>query len=662
MRERAGEFWEAHRPQVRKWSGEEGGWGISLKSLVLLALWWGALPLVWGVCWLLNSWLFPGVGTWHQFWYLRWVELTASDAGVWGISPWFWTWIGVGLVVSGVVVAFFENGEMSHTEKGLAVLTVVLGVLTLFPIIPGFHDSDKDEAYFYLQSTTVYVKDMQNPPSSLRLMFDQKKGDANLTLPDGTRRGPVNGVLQIGPVRVMQGAAPVNTWLKRNSSYDGAKQSLNNKTGSSPGSDIFDDTITYVYGNAKDATGGNVADNDRWSAVLDGSKNVNPTIGVAEWRGGQNVAHVCRFDTSPNGSYRFTRAFHGGHMNSLTNVLALKYPDLVYQDEDIAGYCDSADRPVIVISVTRKVGWRAGTELMPAGILDLRGSPSGEPVITYKPVVGPGEYPVPVYPLSIARQQRETLNWIAGRGNLDGAGFGFEPSTFSSQAGNNGEYVLRNKLTGSIVAYTPLTALNSKSQRYINVDEIGVDSVHDGQLNPLSSYFQDDTDVAVDPQGLDSLAQLIIRRSPTQSNFISSGGKMLEYVPTGPNTFRGYGEDKNGVTVLYVDLVVGQSPKATVVSLDANTGREIGSELVELNATDLQTVVPGTNTPSPTGSTTAVCAGKDARTASTDELRACLRAKQVYEDELIRRLQEMQRATPAVTPSTSPSPTPAVTK
>jgi hypothetical protein len=66
---------------------------------------------------------------------------------------------------------------------------------------------------------------------------------------------------------------------------------------------------------------------------------------------------------------------------------------------------------------------------------------------------------------------------------------------------------------------------NSKSQEFINTSSIRVDSVHDGKLNPLTSYVMDDGDPAVvNPTTLNSEAQSVLRQSSIGAAFVGPRG------------------------------------------------------------------------------------------------------------------------------------------
>ncbi len=121
---------------------------------------------------------------------------------------------------------------------------------------------------------------------------------------------------------------------------------------------------------------------------------------------------------TPRSVLPVSRAFAGTGAVSLRNLLAERFPGVVYSDQDIWGYCDGPDprtaRPVVVISVARQAGWRQRTVLEPAGVLVLRGSPDGRPDVTYRADVAPGELPGAVYPASVVGRRSTRCSGSAG--------------------------------------------------------------------------------------------------------------------------------------------------------------------------------------------------------------------------------------------------------
>jgi hypothetical protein len=658
---------------------QSGSGGANTGLIFALVAWWGWMPVaswLWG---LMLKHAFGGIGTWYQSYHLFFVEdFFAANAGVLGLGWAGWLWFAFGaLGTMAIAWIFFEGNDSMAINHAVGGMAVVLLLVSGCGMIGAWVQHDRNKAYFYLQATTLNVEDMNNPPSSLQLLFAQKDAERKLSDNNMTQR--------IGEQTLVKQATPPDDlwqWEPRSSSFAGALNAFNNRTSTSIGVSPMQDTVTYVYGkDASSARDGSKAwvDSDeqfsRWSVVLDGSKRSRPMAGVAEWRGGQNQAKTCLFDTNEGGQNRFTRAFNGDKENSLRNVLADEYPELVYEDTDIAGYCtgqEGKEQPVVVVSVKKIVGYRNLTVTVPAGVLVLRGSPSGYPAIEYKPTVKPGEFPVPTYPISTVVDQRAATDWWAGRGNkdADGGGFGFEPSSAGTQSGNNSEYILRSKKDGRIYAVTPLKAKSSTTQLFINFTVTPVDAVTDGALNPLNSYVLSDKNKnVVSPKQLEDSAIRAVTNASFDprlqnyvgNNFLGAGnGQLEEATPLTPTKYRYFGVNRTGATVIYVDIDASQvNPTPPVIAgINGDTGKV--DQPVTLSNTGT-TPTTGGNPNAPSQPTVNVnCDGKDVRAATNQELQACLNQGQAtlkaYQDELLRRLTE------APQPAASAAPAPSATR
>src|SRR5207249_990605 len=121
--------------------------------------------------------------------------------------------------------------------------------------------------------------------------------------------------------------------------------------------DLMDASINYLPGTQPDS--------GVWTGILDGSGWQQPTEGVVTWNGRSNTATVCHFGQHGD---QFNRAFAGSRRNNLRNVLADRFPQLVYSDTDMWGQCVGG-APQIIIPVERQLGWANRSVLSPAGIL-----------------------------------------------------------------------------------------------------------------------------------------------------------------------------------------------------------------------------------------------------------------------------------------------------
>lgn len=199
------------------------------------------------------------------------------------------------------------------------------------------------------------------------------------------------------------------------------------------------------------------------ATVLDGSGE-QPAEGDAVWDGRTDTVGMCAF----RGPHAMGRAFGGSGANSLRNLLAERFPGLVYSDQDIWGYCDGPDlrtaEPVVVVSVTRQIAWADRTVEEPAGVLLVRGSADGRPELTHRRSVAPGELPGAPYAASVVRAQIAQVQWLGGRGAKDDRAFGYEHTSAAADADNPGEFLLRSRTDGRLYYLTPLVPRDSSSE------------------------------------------------------------------------------------------------------------------------------------------------------------------------------------------------------
>jgi hypothetical protein len=259
--------------------------------------------------------------------------------------------------------------------------------------------------------------------------------------------------------------------------------------------------------------------------------------------------------------------------------------------------------------------------------------------------------------MSLVKDQRDSIDWAAGRGNKNGASFGYEPSSYASQASNTSDYVLRSKIDGRIRALTPSKFNKTKSQAYVVYQVINVDELHAGKLNAMDAYVLEDNAEAVNPALLDTNARIYVGWVLKQNNLVehipvtfwSDGGSIQEFVPISTDVFRGYGVDKTGATRFYIDISAHNkiAPVMTVLNIAAS------APVVTIEVPKEVSSIGNGETLKP--KVTIDCNGKNATTATADELQACL---QIYNDELIRRLREEPTAPAPSTGPSSPVPTP----
>jgi hypothetical protein len=559
---------------------------MTLKGRVGVTLvWWAWMPLLAFLFWLVLHFLFGGIGTWDQWWRISVVQREWLPGGTLGHpTGLFWLWVAIGLIGTTVIFGgpLMEKADASPGGCLLGAVPVIAAVVVLFvPFLQAVWDNDKDEGRFYSSATTWHVTSVTNPPASTAyLLRGMHKGSG------GCGYRSASDVYTCIDVDRLPG---IRSWEGRTSSYASASQMMAHAASLAPKVDAWQDTITYLYG--QHGTGG------IWTAVLDGSGKATPTYGIASWDGASNSVKVaCRF--APGA---FDRAFHGQRGNSLTNLLAEKFPSLVWNGTDVWGYC-KGDRPVIVVPVERQIAYGSRSVITAAGVVVVTGDHGVH--ASYRPSVKSGELPGPVYPSGLVETQRQATEWAAGRKWHDRASFGYKPTVDDVQSGNTSEYLLRGP-DHHLYYVTPLTPNASSSQAFIAYAVSPADTAVNGRLNRLDIYVLPDGDPnTANLNTLTNKATDAVRGvDPT---FLNTGGKLEEFTPLGNDMWRVFGV-RRGLTEFYVDLSI-------VGRIDPRTVNVSG-------------------TPTRPGPTTAYC-GKQPSRMTDSELANCLGA---LGDELRRR-------------------------
>ncbi|MGX4734713.1 hypothetical protein [Kitasatospora griseola] len=568
-----------------------------------LAVWWLWMPLLAGLVWVVKHAVFGGFGQQDQSYRLWLRREFLPHGGLVDAAPLFWFWVAVGLcgTVWAVVYAVDETGVgFGRWRARVAVSVVVLALAgSLVRAGTGMWDDDKDAGRFYAAATILDVPagGAGAPRSVLPVTERSRPGDG--------ARCDLVGTSDV-PACVKTASMPDFDFEARTASYAAATKALTDSAGLSSGIHLMGHSLHYLPGTA----GGGA-----WTAVLDGSGE-QPMEGVAVWDGRSNSVASCAF----RGDHAFDRAFGGTGAVSLRNLLAERFPGLVYSEQDIWGYCDGPDprtaQPVVVISVARQTAWKQRTVLAPAGVLVLRGSPNGKPDVTYRAQVDPGELPGAVYPASVVRSQIHEVQWLGGRGAKDDQGFGFAHTSAATNATNPGEFLLRSKADGHLYYVTPLVPRESSSQLVVAFAVLQADRAGGG-LNDLHVYVRSDDAPAVN---LDVLASRMVSYMAQQTSIAISagqGGALQELVPFGRDMWRGF-VDFNGQTQDYIDLSGDATVTPNLVSLTGPITPPGGQP---------QPQPSGRPTDRPTGQPTGQPAsgcGGDPNQLTTTQLAACV--------------------------------------
>lgn len=510
-----------------------------LRSVLFLAAWF-LLPII--VVLTLSRLAFSGYAWAHT------LESYVREVLLYGAC--FWLWTTVGLIIALVVHFGLSN---TTRDDGVPYFAQVIPAAILVVVSVGAYgitvwENDKDYGRYYANATAYYVTNPSEVPDSLKSLAADA-GSSEVC--DLLGAHDVYGC-------VREGALNVEGWEPRVSSLQGATNAIRRKTDGVQRVGLRSETVMYL--NATDDAPA------VWSGVLNGSGKEQPLYGVAEWAG-IGDPKVCRFE----GEYSIKRAFDSQRGNNMDNLLKEQFPRLRSKLSDAWGYCDG-DEPVVVLPMTKRetIGSFFDGRVVDtaAGVVTIRGK-QGEPTLTYEPEVKAGTYRGPVYPDSLVGQQRESLQWTAGRKNKNRLDFGYDPSESGVQAGNGAEYLLRDVATGRNVYVTPLTLRSSSSEVFVAYSVTYADEVKSGELNELSVYVLDrDDDRLVNIDQLAAEANDWMSRNA--GTFRSNGGRMIEFTPINGDTWRVFGE--MGGQVVY--------------QLDISASNKIAPKLVSLSRTD----------------------------------------------------------------------------
>lgn len=227
----------------------------------------------------------------------------------------------------------------------------------------------------------------------------------------------------------------------------------------------------------------------------------------------------CEFDRS-----RAAMRLGGLLRHSLDRqIIAAAGYGTTFDPGDSYAYCDG-DRPVVVVPLTRYTGL-VGPHRVPAGVALYDGH-TGQVTVDRDPTDVPG----PVYPLSLAEQQRQSLHTADGwwRYMVGQAGYALpaSPSPDGGE-GNVSEYNLA-LADGSGAEYVSSLVPLQDGTRVVAVAAVPSTHVTAGELNPLTVTVltpgqQRDADVTV--------AQQV--RNTYQSLGWASGLEVFEVAPVG---------------------------------------------------------------------------------------------------------------------------------
>jgi uncharacterized small protein (DUF1192 family) len=306
---------------------------------------------------------------------------------------------------------------------------------------------------------------------------------------------------------------------QRPASLVGAQKVMAERATGDSRADVLD--ATYAYLPAEDGTG-------RWTTIRDGSGRRIHIDSIVEWNGEAEKIHQCRFEGENELNYALT----GEYSNSLADQVRREIPNVYWALSDTYGYCAKGNVPTIVLPVKLDQWFNGRSVEVPAGVVVVRGSQSGEPQIEYKRSVKIGELEGPVYPISIAAQQREMINWGAGR-KWQANGFGFDPVNLGANKGNSSEYVLRSALDERVYYATPLTPRESRAETIMALSLVESGSVTYGEFNTLRvQVHHEEDEKLMTEQDLERRARDVLAR--IDPSFLNKGqeGELQEFIPS----------------------------------------------------------------------------------------------------------------------------------
>lgn len=487
--------------------------------------------------------------------FIRWDIWRAGFAPHGIFMPWMAGTLGflAMAAIAGLVLYFFGEGERIRLVAGILCAVLVLGAGV------AFYKNIHERQASYSATTVVAVKEGQEP-NSLRWLFNSTSSSSS---DECKRVGNSRGVQSCISESAEEGF--LFDWQARTASAAGAEIVLRRATEADNLSYLMEDTLAYLNGA------------DVWTGIRDGRKR-QPLVGVVEWDG-ENRARTCQF----RGDNALNKSFNGKAGMNLRDDIAQAFPNNLYDQSDMWGYCDDQDNPVIVIPTVTREGHGHVTTKRFGGLIVITGSRSGEPVMELVTEIEPGDYPGPVYPASLAQRQRESVNASAGLWNRLVRDFGFQTSGVQSQSANPSEYLLESNVDGRTYWVTPLRPNSTESEQIIAYSLVPADEARVGELNGHRLYvLSGDDPQVVDLQRMyNRTVDAVNQHQPAFfTGDDEASGTLTEFLPLGNDTWQAYAE-RGGNVVYRVEININDriTPQVTQLSSD---GSEADDQLAEV--------------------------------------------------------------------------------
>lgn len=449
-------------------------------------------------------------------------------------TPFFWTMVVVIAIIAVWIWAFYDdNLDLRFITASVITVVLLVGVVG-YDIWKGVVYNNNGAGH-YLTTTSFVVKDTAKLPS----MLTKQSQNGNLT------------------VEIEQGDLPTS-WTPRVASATGALRVMELTSEAVNNTELMAETMTYLYGEG---------DNGVWTAIRDGN-NQQSIYGVSSWNGTGDNVETCRFE----GDYKIDKAYGGLWGKNLTNAVAGKYPSFNYNESDMWGYCEG-DQPIIVVPGVTLSGIDVRTTDQSAGVVTIKGSTGGEPVITLLTDVKAGDFPGPVYAQRLVDQQRDALDWSAGYWASVNEHFGFEVTNVESQSGNNSNYLMKSEEDGRLYWVTPLKPQSAKSQTLIAYSVTPADEVSAPVLNHQAVYVLNEDDERV--VNLDDMLARVTDTVRDQYPGFFTGknpGTIAEFLPVSDTQWQVFAE-VSGRVKFRIDVNVNARITPKVINVD--TGEEV---------------------------------------------------------------------------------------
>lgn len=255
---------------------------------------------------------------------------------------------------------------------------------------------------------------------------------------------------------------------------------------------------------------------------------------------------------------------------------------------DAIAICAAKDEPVLYVPLTKLDGGMF-PHRVPGGVAIYNGK-TGE----LKVENDVQNAPVPVYPMSLAADQREALS--AGQGFADWLfnRAGFETTSKDKDdpnAGNNTEFAMKaadDEKKGSYV--TPLTPRGSSSS-IVGISTIDSNTVASGKLNALNIHRYEDNKTR---DANSTVSATIV--STVLEGYKANGLTVFEVVPAKDGTWTAsIGKNQS---ILYRANIAADGHTVTLTDASGNvTKGDLGSQPAAGAPTDGKTAAPSTNKP-----------------------------------------------------------------